>query len=63
MATTIAISNETKEKLRNLGRAGESYDDVINKMYEASRKQILMSYLYDRTDTLTIKEARKQING
>jgi predicted CopG family antitoxin len=61
MATTISISREMKEKLRNLGRAGDSYEDVIQKMYEITRKQILTNYLYDTTDCVTIDDARKQI--
>jgi predicted CopG family antitoxin len=57
MVTTISISEDTKEKLKNLGRAGDSYDAVINKMYEAIRKNLLMTYLYDESDTVTIDEA------
>ena len=29
MATTISISFDLKEKLRNLGRTGDSYEEVI----------------------------------
>jgi len=32
MTTTIAISEETKELLKNLGIKGETYDDVIKKI-------------------------------
>jgi len=57
MATTISISNEMKENLRNLGRAGDTYEDVIRKMYEATRKNLLMTYLYDETDCIPIEQA------
>jgi predicted CopG family antitoxin len=57
MATTISISVEMKEKLRNLGRAGDSYDDVIRKMYEVTKKNLLMTYLYDESDSVSIDEA------
>lgn len=57
MATTISISLDLKEKLRNLGRAGDSYEDVIRKMYEMTRKNLLVTYLYDLSDSLTIDEA------
>ncbi len=57
MATTISISDDMKEKLKNLGRAGDSYEDVIRRMYEATRKNILMAYLYDESDSLGIGEA------
>ena len=57
MVTTIAISSELKEKLRNFGRTGDSYEDVIRRMYEMTRKNLLMTYLYDLSDSLTIDEA------
>jgi len=60
MATTISISEEMKENLKNLGRAGDSYEDVIRKMYELTRKNLLMTYLYDKTDSVTAKEALKE---
>ena len=61
MATTISISNEMKEKLKNLGKAGESYEDVIRKMYELTRKNILALYLYDESDSVSLEEAKKRI--
>jgi len=57
MTTTIAISNEMKENLKNLGRAGDTYEDVIRRMYEATRKILLTAYLYDETDSVPIEEA------
>jgi predicted CopG family antitoxin len=39
--TTVAVTHETKELLRQLGEKGESYDDVINKLIkEASWKKL-----------------------
>lgn len=60
MTTTISISEETRDKLRNLGKTGESYDMVITRMYEIVRKNMLQAYLYDTTDTMTIDEAIKE---
>ena len=57
MATTISISNDLKEKIRNLGKAGDSYDDVIRRMYEFTRKNLLMHYLYDESDSVSIDQA------
>ena len=57
MATTISISSEMKERLRNLGRAGDSYEDIIRKMYDLTSKQILINYLYDTSDSVSIDEA------
>jgi hypothetical protein len=36
MATTIAVSTETREMLRALGEKGETYDDIIRKILEIS---------------------------
>lgn len=60
MASTISISNEMKENLKNLGRTGESYEDVIRRMYELTKKNMLMQYLYDETDCVTIDDALKE---
>ena len=46
-----------KGKLRHLGKAGDSYDDIIRRMYEATKKQLLMQYLYDDSDSIGIDEA------
>ncbi len=61
MATTISISKEMKEKIANLGKAGESYEDVIRRMYEYTSKNILRDYLYDTSDSISIDEARKRL--
>jgi len=35
MTTTIAVSEDTKEILKNLGTKGETYDEIIKKMFIA----------------------------
>ena len=60
MTTTISISNEMKEKIRNLGKAGDSYDDVIRRMYACTRKNLLLEYLYDVSDSESIDTALKE---
>ncbi len=36
MATTIAVSNDTKEILRQIGEKGESYDQIILRLIKAA---------------------------
>ncbi len=64
MVTTISLSEEMKEKLRHLGKAGDTYDDIIRRMYEATKKNLLLQYLYDESDSAgiddAIAEARKR---
>ncbi len=35
--TTIQISKETREMLKELGKKGETYDDIIRKLIEIAR--------------------------
>jgi predicted CopG family antitoxin len=39
MRTTIQISMETREKLKSLGKKGESYDQIILRLYEREVQQ------------------------
>ena len=57
MVTTISVSEEMKEKLRNLGKAGDTYNDILHRMYEATKKSLLLQYLYDESDSVNIDEA------
>lgn len=57
MATTISVSEEMKEKLRTFGKSGESYDDILRRMYEATKKNMLLQFLYDDSDSISIDEA------
>lgn len=36
-ATTIQISKETREELREFGHKGETYDQLIRRLMEAAR--------------------------
>jgi len=42
--TTILIRKETRERLRKLGRKGESYDQIINRLItlleEKNRREV-----------------------
>ena len=39
--TTIQISKMTRDQLRHLGRKGETYDQVVNRLIEMARKAAL----------------------
>mgnify|MGYP000448040562 CR=1 FL=1 len=36
--TTIQISKETREMLKELGKKGETYDDIIRRLIELARR-------------------------
>jgi predicted CopG family antitoxin len=62
MVTTISVSHETKERLKNLGRVGDTYEEVINRVLDINRVNILKTYLYDTSDSISIDEARRRLN-
>jgi hypothetical protein len=46
MATTIQIDQKTKEKLASFGKKGETYQDIINRLYDIAVQQQLHDLLY-----------------
>ncbi len=57
MNTTIQITTETKEQIQSFGTKGETYDDIIRKLYEIAVKQQLRDLLVSSEDDLPIEEA------
>jgi len=55
--TTIAVTNEIKEKIRELGNKGETYSDILVRLVESAKKRQLHDLLMDEEDTVTAKEA------
>jgi predicted CopG family antitoxin len=49
--TTIQVSKETRERLKKLGRKGQTYDEVIQNLIEISRKAMFFNELDRITDT------------
>jgi len=62
MATTISISETTRDKLKEFGNKSETYDEIINKMYEIASKQILHQFLYEDTEKyIKLEDWEKEI--
>lgn len=55
--TTIAVSNEIKEKIKEFGTKGETYSEVIARLLESARKRQLQDLLMSEEDTISIEEA------
>ena len=49
--TTVQISKETREKLKKLGRKGQTYDEIIKNLMETSKKAMLFTELDRISDT------------
>ena len=60
--TTIQISKETKEKISSLGLKGESYEDIIKRIYSIAVKEQLKQFLMSEEGFVSIEEARKELN-
>ncbi len=61
--STIQLSKETKKKISSFGVKGESYDDILKRIYSMAVKEQLRRFLMeDDDDFISIKEAREELN-
>lgn len=60
--TMIQIKKSTREKIKSLGNMGETYDDVLNKMYDATVENMYAKTLLDTTDSTPVEEILKKRN-
>jgi len=61
MNTTIAVSEEIRDQLKEFGNKGETYDQVLARLLNSAKERQLQELLMDTTDCLTIKEARAKL--
>ena len=55
--TTIAISNEIKEQIKEFGCKGETYSQILAKLIVSAKKRQLQDLLMNEEDTVSIDEA------
>jgi len=58
--TTIQLSKEMKEKLASFGMKGESYDEILRRVYDMAVKEHIREFLMSEEDTISIDEAIKE---
>ena len=58
--TTIQLSNETKDKISSFGTKGESYDDIIKRIYSLAVKEQLRDFLMSDKGFIPIEDAIKE---
>ena len=58
--TTIQLKKETKNKISSFGMKGDSYDDIIKRIYSLAVKEQLREFLLSSENTISIEEARKE---
>ena len=60
--STIQLSKETKKKISSFGVKGESYDNILKKIYSMAVKEQLRDFLMSSEGFISIDEAIKRHN-
>ena len=63
MNTTIAISNNIRDELKEFGMKGETYNIVIERLLKSAKERQLQELLMDESECITISEARKRLKS
>lgn len=58
--TTIQLNKETKDKISSFGIKGESYDDILKRIYALAVKEQLKEFLMSDKGFISIEEAIKE---
>lgn len=62
MTSTIQLSKETKHLIGTFGSKEDTYEDIIKRMYKMAVKEQLRELLMTSEDTISISEAREELN-
>ncbi|MBU1245460.1 MAG: antitoxin VapB family protein [Nanoarchaeota archaeon] len=57
MNTTISIPKELCERIKEFGNKGETYSDVISRLYESAKERQLHDLLMGEKGTITVEKA------
>ncbi len=60
--TTIPLKKATRTKLRLIAKKSESWDDMLNRMYE-NEVTIQNAQVFSSADTLSLAEALEEIKS
>jgi predicted CopG family antitoxin len=55
--TTIAITNEIKEEISELGNKGETYSQILARLIASAKKRQLHDLLMNEEESISIEEA------
>ncbi len=55
--TTIQLSKETKDKISSFGVKGESYDEILKRIYSLAVKDQLREFLMSSDNCVPVKDA------
>ncbi|HLC96427.1 MAG TPA: hypothetical protein VJH97_03840 [Candidatus Nanoarchaeia archaeon] len=60
MNTTISISKEIRDKIKEFGTKGETYTDILRKMYDSFCQRQIQELLMDTTGCIPIRDALRK---
>ena len=60
MVTTIQLSHELKEKIANFGSKNETYEEILERLYDMAIETQLRKYLMSDENTITIEKDIKE---
>ena len=60
MNTTISISPKVRDKIKEFGNKGDTYDNILNKLYESAKQRQLQDLLMDTDKCIPVEEALKR---
>ncbi|MEK6858374.1 MAG: hypothetical protein AABX53_00485 [Nanoarchaeota archaeon] len=55
--TTIAVSNDVKEQIKEFGSKGETYSEILTRLLASARKRQLHDLLMSEEGTIPIEQA------
>ncbi len=58
--TTIQLSKETKDKIASFGTKGESYDEILKRIYSLAVKEHLRNFLMSDEGFIPVEDAIKE---
>lgn len=61
MVTTIQISEEMKNRIASFGSKNETYEQILERIYDLAVKAQIREFLMSSDGTVTIEEARKEV--
>lgn len=57
MNTTISISKETRDKIKEFGSKDQSYDEIVLNLYKSAKERQLQDILFNEENTSEVKDA------
>jgi hypothetical protein len=57
MNTTIAVSKELRDQIKEFGNKGEKYDEILSRLLDSAKERQLHDLLMDEKGTVPINEA------